>query len=64
MYPEPNCVFTGSLVASFPGCYMGKKQSLNKVQRCAVVDKAPFGGKDHTRVGWEVVWDAALSRGG
>ena len=31
---------------------------------CAVVDKAPLVAKIAQEVGWEVVWDAALSRGG
>ena len=64
MYPDPNCVFIGSLVASFPGSCTGRKQSLNKVQSCAMVDKAPLVAKIAQEVGWEVVWDAALSRGG
>ena len=31
---------------------------------CTVLDKAPLVAKIVQEVGWEVVWDAALSRGG
>jgi len=55
-----------TLLAAKGGCICTPLTSPKSatVAGCAVVDKAPLVAKIAQEVGWEVVWDAALSRGG